>query len=103
MERVVSATEARIHFGELMRRVVKNQEAVIVERGGQPQIVIMAVAEYDQMKANQKPAEWQQVLKQADEIREKIMARRQGQPLPPADEIIRQMRAERDEQLLSLR
>ncbi len=103
MERVVSATEARIHFGELMRRVVEEREPVIVERGGQPQIVMMAVTEYEQLKANQKPEDWQQALNQAAEIREKIMARRQGQPLPPADEIIRQMREERDEQLLSLR
>jgi prevent-host-death family protein len=33
MGRVVSATEARIHFGELMRQAVESQEPIIVERG----------------------------------------------------------------------
>jgi prevent-host-death family protein len=36
MKRTVSATQARIHFGELMRRVVESQEPIIVERGGKP-------------------------------------------------------------------
>jgi len=34
MARRVSATEARIRFGELMRRAVEDKEAIIVERGG---------------------------------------------------------------------
>ena len=33
MARRVSATEARIRFGELMRRAVEDKEAIIVERG----------------------------------------------------------------------
>ena len=36
MVRRVSATEARIRFGELMRRAVEDKEAIIVERGGKP-------------------------------------------------------------------
>ena len=32
MERVVSATEARIRFGELMRRVAENRETVVAVR-----------------------------------------------------------------------
>jgi len=31
MERSINATETRIHFGELMRRVVEHDEPVIVE------------------------------------------------------------------------
>jgi prevent-host-death family protein len=44
MEHVVSATEARIHFGELMRRAVEKQVPTIVERGGEPHVVILSVA-----------------------------------------------------------
>ena len=36
MARRVSATEARIRFGELMRRAVEDKEAIIVERGESP-------------------------------------------------------------------
>ena len=30
MEQVISATEARVHFGELLRRVAEGRQAVIV-------------------------------------------------------------------------
>ena len=36
MKRVISATEARIHFGALLRQVVDSGEAVIVQRDGKP-------------------------------------------------------------------
>jgi prevent-host-death family protein len=45
MTRVVSATEARIHFGELMRQAVENHETTIVERGGKSHVVVMSVEE----------------------------------------------------------
>jgi prevent-host-death family protein len=41
MERVVGATEARIRFGELMRRVAEQKTCVIVERGGKPWVVVL--------------------------------------------------------------
>ncbi len=46
----MSATEARVHFGELMRRVVEGQEPVIVERGGKPKVVVLSVAEYERLR-----------------------------------------------------
>lgn len=95
MERTVSATEARIHFGEMMRRVVEDEEAVIVERDGKPQIVLVSVAEYRQwmrLREELEPA-WQGLVRQAHEAVERDLA---GTPLPPAEDIIRQMREERD-------
>jgi prevent-host-death family protein len=35
MGRTMSATDARVHFGEVMRHVVERGESVIVERGGE--------------------------------------------------------------------
>ena len=43
MEKVVSATEARIHFGELIQKVADEQCPIIVERGGKAQVVIISV------------------------------------------------------------
>jgi len=43
MARRVSATEARIRFGELMRRAVEDKEAIIVERGGKLYVVVVSV------------------------------------------------------------
>jgi len=51
MKRAVSATEARIHFGELMRHVVESQEPIIVERGGKPHVVVLSVDKYEDLLA----------------------------------------------------
>jgi len=102
VERVVTATEARVRFGELMRRVVEEQETVIVERAGKQQVVVLSVTEYEQLRTARRKEDWKQVLQQAMELGERIRARRGGRPLPPAEEVIREMREERSEQLVDL-
>src|SRR4030042_1950685 len=62
MERVVSATEARIRFGELMRHAVETQEAIIVERGGKSYVVIMSVEEYERLLKRQQQDEWKDLV-----------------------------------------
>jgi prevent-host-death family protein len=99
MERVISATEARIHFGDLMRKVTENQEAVIVERDGKPQVVVLALEEYERLKASQPCSDWRQTMERAIALADSISASRGGHPLPEPPEVIRQMREERDEQL----
>jgi prevent-host-death family protein len=96
MEQTVSATEARIHFGELMRRVVERGEPVIVERGGKPEVVVVSIAEYERLRAN-KNGDW---LQRVDEVREQIRQELGDRTLPPPEDIIREMREERDAQLL---
>jgi prevent-host-death family protein len=101
MGRVISATEARIHFGELMREVVENQQPVIVERGGKPQVVVLSINEYENLLAGQAQREdWRTLLAQAHE---RIRADLGDRKLPPPEEIIREMREERDAQLMDLR
>jgi prevent-host-death family protein len=101
MEKVVSATEARVHFGEMMRRVVEDQQIIVVERSGQPQMVLLSVSDYERLKAaGASDAFW---LDQLHQARETIAAELAGRPLPPAEEIIRQMREERDARLVDLR
>ncbi len=51
MERRMSATEAHIRFGELMRWVVESQEPVVVERQGQPHVVVLSVDAYERLLA----------------------------------------------------
>jgi prevent-host-death family protein len=96
MENVISATEARIHFGELMRRVVERDESVIVERGGKPEVVIISIAEYERLRATG-PDNW---LERVDKVRERIRQELGGRILPSPEEVIREMREERDAQLL---
>jgi prevent-host-death family protein len=101
MERTVSATEARIRFGELMRRVVESQEPVTVERGGKPHVVVLSVDKYESLLAGQQEQEdWRELVHQA---REQIRAELGERELTPPEDVLQQMREERDAQLLALR
>lgn len=99
MEKVVTATEARIHFGEMMRRAVEKQETIIVERDGSPVVVILSIDRYEQWRAAQMA---QSTLDKLRQVQARIAAELGDRPLPPPEEIIRQMREERDAQLLDL-
>ena len=100
MERVVSATEARIHFGELMRQVIESEEPVIVERGGKSHIVVMSVTEYERLlKGQQPPEDWKTLVGQA---RAQIRSELGGRRLPPVEEVLELIRGERDAQLLAV-
>lgn len=102
MTRVVSATQARIRFGELIRQALETNEPITVERNGQPCVVVLSVEAYHRLKEKQARPDWQKVLLQIQDFRAQIQARRGGQPLPPPEEIIREMREERNAQLTSL-
>ena len=103
MERRMTATEARIHFGEVMRRVVEQGERVIVERDGRPQVMIVSVAEFERIEHTHAQDDWEQLLDEILALGAQINARRGGQPLTPSpEEVIRQMREERGAQLTGL-
>jgi prevent-host-death family protein len=44
--RIVPALTARTQFGQILRRAGQNQERFVVERRGEPGVVIMSVEEY---------------------------------------------------------
>lgn len=99
MERRMSATQARAHFGALMQQVVESQQPIIVDRRGKPQVVILSIAEYERPRAFQGREEWQESLKRVIKVGARIKARKRGHPLPPPAEIIRQGREKRDASL----
>ncbi len=94
MEEVVTATRARVHFGELMRRVVEGGRTVIVERDGVPQVVVLSVAEYERLRGAQ-PQGRRAAVESAIQLGERILARRGGQPLPRPEDVIAETREER--------
>ena len=101
MGRVVSATEARIRFGEVMREAVESGEPVIVERDGTPHVVVLSIGEYHRLlKAQQRQEDWRTLVNQA---RAQAQADLAGRELPSPEEVLRQIREERDAQLLALR
>jgi prevent-host-death family protein len=57
---VVSALTARTQFGQIMRRAKRNRERFVVDRRGEPQVIIMSVEDYVDTIAP--PPEWLQNL-----------------------------------------
>ena len=95
MQKTISATQARIHFGEVIKQA--KISPVFVERGGKAEVVVISKKTYDQLTASNAQADLQ---KRLDELHHQIRAELAGgEPLDPA-EIIQQGRDERDEQIL---
>lgn len=46
MTNVVSALTARTQLGQILKRVKKNNERFVIDRRGEPQAVIMSLADY---------------------------------------------------------
>jgi prevent-host-death family protein len=94
MARTVTATEARAHLGAIMRRVRDTDEVVTVELGGKPQVVMLSIDEYRRLvAARPQEADWRTLL---DEAHEYLREQYGDRELTPAEEIIRQVREERD-------
>jgi len=100
MEHVVSATEARVRFGELMRRVVDSRRPIIVERDGKPHVVVVSVDQHEQLLLWQKQGDWRETVQRARFLSQADL---KGHRLPPPGQILAQMREERDGQLLAVR
>jgi prevent-host-death family protein len=100
MGRVVSATEARIRFGELMRQAVEDHETIVVERGGKSHVVVISVEEYERLLKRQQQSDWKELVHRA---RAQIQAELGDRTLPYPEEILDQVREGRDEQLLRMR
>ncbi len=99
MRETISATEARVHFGSLLRRVVEEQTPVVVERKGEPQVVVVPIPLFDRLAGlapDTEPDDW---WTRAQTTRDQVALDLHGRKLPPADEIIREMREERDAEL----
>jgi prevent-host-death family protein len=95
MERTISATQARIHFGEIMKQAQIGP--VIVERDGKAEVVVISKKAYDAFIAANTQPDWRALL---EEAHESIRMALEGRELPDPAGIIRQGREERDEQLL---
>ena len=96
MNRIVSATEARIRFGELMRRAQSGP--VIVERDGKADIVVISKQEYDRLVEHAPKLDWRKMLEETHDMLRKEL---KGRPLPDPAEMLRLAREERDEELLN--
>jgi len=101
----ISATEARVHFGEIYRRVTENDETIVVERNGKPGAVIISIEAYEALNAPGADAEttaeselpdW--YLKMVEAAKE-FRAAHKGEPTTDAVQLIQTLREERDAEL----
>ena len=88
MERRIRATEARIRFGTLMRQVVERGERILVERGGHPYVVLLSYEDYQHLQAMAQPQDWESVLAEGIKLAREVWVVREGEPLPPPEEVI---------------
>ncbi len=94
MLKTISATKARINFGDVMKQA--KIAPVIVERGGKAEVVVLSKKAYDQLVAAQAHAN---VQKRVEALHKKIRVELKGKKLVDPAELIRQGREERDEQI----
>lgn len=103
MEQNISATEARVHFGHWLRRVKEQGVTLIVEKGGRPEAVLLSLEAYGKLQIARQAEAGLDVLARARALRETIRARRRGRPLTAPEDVIAEMRQERDDDLAPVR
>lgn len=96
MLKTISATKARIHFGDVMKQA--KIAPVIVERDGKAEVVVLSKKAYDQLVVAKRQANFQ---KRLAKLHAQIRSELKDKKLPDISEIIRQGREERDERLLN--
>ena len=96
MKSTMSADDAKGHFDEVLRRV-ENNEAVTIERDGEPKAVIIPVDEYRRLQDTSSGDErWRAAIKRSSEA----ITRATGGKRIDWNQIIEDMRDDRSEQLL---
>jgi prevent-host-death family protein len=103
MEKTISATEARVHFGQWLRRVSEQNVTLLVEKAGKPEAVLLSVEAYERLQAGRQAREGSDALARARAVRESIRDRRAGVPVTAPEDVIARLREERDDELAPLR
>lgn len=96
MLKTISATKARINFGNVMKQA--KIAPVIVERAGKAEVVVLSKKAYDQLVAAKQGKDWRKLL---EEAHKSIRAEIGDRQLPDPAGMLRLAREERDEQLLN--
>ena len=98
MSRTVSASEAKNKLGALIGWVLENKEEVIVASRGDPKVVLVPYAEYEEMLKIKEQVRRRQALAKLEKLRQRVSGR--NQDLTPeqaealADRFIREVVAD---------
>ncbi len=104
----IPAMDLRRRAGELLSRVRYAGERFVIERNGEPVAAIVGIEDLRRLQAIEESSDARrsarrQMLAAAQSLRETILARRGGIPMPDSADELRQLREERDGERDSLR
>lgn len=86
--RTVSATEARVHLGQMLRAVNQAGEDVIIERSGKPEGVIISMKDYQEFRRLRPKATTSDWSARFLALRAEILAEMGDKELGDVDEMI---------------
>ena len=72
--KTVSASEAKNKLGSMMGWVLNNQGEIIIERRGEPAVIIMSVEEYEKMKRLKEQARRTELLARLEQVRKRVVS-----------------------------
>lgn len=101
MARTVSITEAKAKLNSLMKWAVKNEDGVIVQSRGYPQVVIIPFNEYEELQKLKERARRQAAIARLQEIAKEVQAQNQDLTEEEADTLADEVTREAIEQLVT--
>ena len=104
----VSMTQAKNELADVVNRAAYGGERIILLSRGKPKAAIVSFEDLQLLEGVQeeKKTHWARMegwLAEARNLRQRILERREGVPLPDSVEALRELREERDEQIIGLR
>jgi prevent-host-death family protein len=81
--RHISATEARVHFGKVIEEIQAGSEPIVVEKSGEPVVIMLSPAEYYRL-VKQDTDVWSRI----ELIRRDVAVHTGGASIGDADEMI---------------
>jgi len=102
----ISMSEARQQLARLVNRVAYGGERIVLEAHGEPKAALVSIQDLERLRAEAdvRPSPTD-VLQRAAALRERIRVWQGAHNIQPEDstEMLRQMREERDDEILGLR
>jgi prevent-host-death family protein len=102
----ISMSEARQQLARLVNRVAYGGERIVLQAHGEPRAALVSIEDLERLQAEPaaRPSSTN-VLERAAALRERVRVWQEAHNIQPEDstEIIRQMREERDDEILGLR
>ncbi len=93
----VKATEAKLHFGEMLNECLYGDKEVIIEKHDKPVAVMVSLKKWHNKQAgpqNQEPSLWNEIQTLRESVK-KYQAKRKIKSKKTAVDYIRQLRDER--------